>query len=167
MQISRRNALMGATAAAVVTGALTVPLAIKAAGAKAALAGGPGGISASIQQRYAEWQIARQSLDRALDNLAVVEQRAWAVAKERGIEHGWTQKAFMRELGVDAAHDRESRTSDEYWEAYRRLLNTPADSVQDMALKRRVALVLECDEAKKELVEALGRDLERLACVHF
>ena len=39
MQISRRNALMGATAAAVVTGALTVPLAIKAAGAKAALAG--------------------------------------------------------------------------------------------------------------------------------
>ena len=95
--------------------------------------------------------------------MAVVEQRAWAVAKERGIEHGWTQKAFMRELGVDAAHDRESRTSDEYWEAYRRLLNTPADSVQDMALKRRVALVLECDEAEKELVEALGRDLERLA----
>ncbi len=158
--ITRRDALRGATAAAVVTGALTAPLAIKAAGVKAALGGG---ISAAIQQRYAEWQAARQSFDRALDNLAVVEQRAWAVAKERGIEHGWTQKAFMRELGVDAAHDRESRTSDEYWEAYKRLLNTPADSVQDMALKRRVALVLECDEAEKELVEALGRDLERLA----
>ena len=31
MQISRRDALMGATAAAVVTGAATAPLAIKAA----------------------------------------------------------------------------------------------------------------------------------------
>ncbi len=96
--ITRRDALMGASAAAVVTGGITAPLAIKAA-----LGGEAGGISTAIQQRYAEWQIARQSLDRALDNLAVVEQRAWAVAKERSIERGWTQKAFRRELGVDAA----------------------------------------------------------------
>ncbi len=41
MSISRRDALMGATAAAVVTGATLAPLAIKAAGAKAALAGDP------------------------------------------------------------------------------------------------------------------------------
>ncbi len=41
MSISRRDALLGATAAAVVTGAITVPLAIKAAGVKAALAGDP------------------------------------------------------------------------------------------------------------------------------
>ncbi len=39
MQITRRDALLGATAAAVVTGATTAPLAIKAAGVKAALAG--------------------------------------------------------------------------------------------------------------------------------
>ena len=38
MRITRRNALRGATAAAVVTGAITAPLAIKAA-----LAGEPGG----------------------------------------------------------------------------------------------------------------------------
>ena len=38
MQISRRDALMGASAAAVVIGAITAPLAIKAAGVKAALA---------------------------------------------------------------------------------------------------------------------------------
>ncbi len=38
MSISRRDALLGATAAAVVTGATVVPLAIKAAGVKAALA---------------------------------------------------------------------------------------------------------------------------------
>ena len=41
MQISRRDALLGATAAAVITGAITAPLAIKAAAAKAALAGDP------------------------------------------------------------------------------------------------------------------------------
>ncbi len=41
MQISRRDALMGATAAAIVTGAITVPLAIKSAGVKVALAGEP------------------------------------------------------------------------------------------------------------------------------
>ena len=41
MSISRRDALMGATAAAITTGAITAPLAIKAAGAKAALAGDP------------------------------------------------------------------------------------------------------------------------------
>ena len=41
MQISRRDALLGATAAAVTTGAATAPLVIKAAGVKAALAGEP------------------------------------------------------------------------------------------------------------------------------
>ncbi len=41
MNISRRDALLGATAATVVTGAITAPLAIKAAGVRAALAGEP------------------------------------------------------------------------------------------------------------------------------
>ncbi len=41
MNITRRDALVGATAAAVVTGAITAPLAIKAAGVKAALVGDP------------------------------------------------------------------------------------------------------------------------------
>lgn len=39
MNITRRDALLGATAAAAVTGAATIPLAMKAAGVKAALAG--------------------------------------------------------------------------------------------------------------------------------
>ncbi len=37
MQISRRDALLGATAAAIVTGAITAPLAMKSARVKAAL----------------------------------------------------------------------------------------------------------------------------------
>ncbi len=41
MQITRRDALLGATAAAAVTGLTVAPLSMKAAGAKAALAGDP------------------------------------------------------------------------------------------------------------------------------
>ncbi len=41
MQITRRNALMGATAAAAVTGLTVAPLGMKAAGVQAALAGDP------------------------------------------------------------------------------------------------------------------------------
>ena len=41
MNITRRDALMGVTAAAAVTGLTVAPLAIKAAGVKAALAGDP------------------------------------------------------------------------------------------------------------------------------
>ena len=41
MNITRRDALMGATAAAAVTGLIVAPLALKAAGVKAALAGDP------------------------------------------------------------------------------------------------------------------------------
>ena len=41
MDITRRDALLGVTAAAVVTGAITSPLAIKSAGVKVALAGDP------------------------------------------------------------------------------------------------------------------------------
>ncbi len=53
MQISRRDALMGATAAAVVTGAATAPLAMKAAGVKAALAGDPViGLAAQVKAAY-------------------------------------------------------------------------------------------------------------------
>ena len=53
MNITRRDALMGATAAAVVTGAIAAPLAIKAAGVKAALAGDPViGLAAQVKAAY-------------------------------------------------------------------------------------------------------------------
>ena len=68
MQISRRNALMGATAAAVVTGAATAPLAIKAAGVKAALAGEP------VLPAYRVFEAARLQCNAMSDyRLAIVE----------------------------------------------------------------------------------------------
>ena len=60
MNITRRDALLGATAAAVVTGAAVVPLAIKAAGVKVALAGDP----AAVQGEDAELiALGRQWID--------------------------------------------------------------------------------------------------------
>ena len=56
MNITRRDALLGATAAAAVTGLTAVPLAIKAVGVKAALAGDPViGLAAQVKAAYRTW----------------------------------------------------------------------------------------------------------------
>ena len=65
MQITRRNALLGATAAAVVTGLTVAPLAMKAAGVKAALAG-PTDEPLIAMER--EWNAQRYSYDDCLDD---------------------------------------------------------------------------------------------------
>ncbi len=59
MRITRRDALKGATAAAVVTGAISIPLAIKVAGVKAALGGGPLIVlGRQWAEAYDNWQAA-------------------------------------------------------------------------------------------------------------
>ena len=152
--ITRRSALIGS--AALITAA-SAPLA-----APAAQAGDP--VNATVQRAHAEWARARRSLLRALDVLAVAERRAWDAADERGIEGGTEAfKALTRKLGVDAAHDKEHRTGLEEWAAYERLIDTPADSMQDMALKCRAALAQEDSATDQTLVKALFRDLGRLA----
>ncbi len=68
MQISRRDALLGATAAAAVTGLTVAPLAFKAAGVKAALAGDP------VLPAFAAYEAARlQSNARSDYRCAIVE----------------------------------------------------------------------------------------------
>ncbi len=64
--ITRRDALMGATAAAITTTAITAPLAIKAAGVKAAL----GGNDAHLERLSAEWQAAESRHRRRHHGLA-------------------------------------------------------------------------------------------------
>jgi len=131
-----------------------------------AVAGVPGAVQGDsvLRQRYAEWEVAHQAFDRVLDNLAKVEHKFWPVAKERGIECGTeAYKALGCELGVDAAHDNEARASDQEQEAYERFLNTPAGSLQGLVLKVQTAQKNEDNAAESVLVEALSRDLERLA----
>ena len=68
MSISRRDALLGATAAAVVTGTIAVPLAIKATATKAALAGDP------VLPAFEAYEAARLESIAASDHrLAIVE----------------------------------------------------------------------------------------------
>ncbi len=161
MQITRRDAL-ATTAAAITTAAITAPLAIKAAGVQAALAGEP--VNTALQRAHGEWERARQAFLSTLDDLEVVERKAWDTAKERGFKFGTrAYECLMRELGVDAAFERQVRDCHGDWAAYIRLIDTPADSVQDMALKCRVALIQEDDTTETELVKALIVDLERLS----
>ncbi len=68
MKLSRRDALLGATAAAVVTGAITAPLALKAAGVKAALASTDPAIATGHWHKafaqvfgQAEWWVSHQN----------------------------------------------------------------------------------------------------------
>ena len=161
MQITRRTAI-ATGAAAITTAAITAPLALKAAATKAALAGDP--VNTALQHAHAEWERARQAFLGTLDDLELVEERFWAAAKERGFKLGTrAYEALHRELGVGAAHDRQDRLCHEDRAAYERLLDTPADSVQGMALKCRVALIQEDDTTESELVRALFADLERLS----
>ncbi len=68
MNITRRDALMGATAAAAVTGLTVAPLVIKAAGVKAALAGDP------VLPAFAAYEATRlQSNARSDHRCAIVE----------------------------------------------------------------------------------------------
>ena len=68
MSISRRDALMGATAAAAVTGLIVAPLAIKAAGVKAVLAGDP------VLAAYEAFEAARLKYIAASDHVYAVAE---------------------------------------------------------------------------------------------
>ena len=65
-KITRRNALLGATVAAAVTGAATIPLAFKAADVKAALAGDPAiGLSEQLRAASEAWSSAIDAFEDA------------------------------------------------------------------------------------------------------
>ncbi len=145
---------------------LTRRAALVSAGAAVAVAGVPGAVQgedAILQRRYAEWEAAYQSFGHVLDELAASELKAWAAAKERGIERGTEDcEAIEREFGVDTAHDNEASASAEEQKAYERFLNTSTGSPQGLLLKVKAAQKNEDSAASTTLVEALSRDFERL-----
>ena len=72
MSISRRDALMGATAAAAVTGLIVAPLAMKAAGVKAALAGDPViGLSDQLRAASEAWFSAIDTFEEATNRVRI------------------------------------------------------------------------------------------------
>ncbi len=84
MQISRRGALLGATAA-VVTGATMASLAIKAAGVKAALAG----------QEMQALALFRQ-LNPARQEVSLMAMRAFLDTQSANEANGWTEEPPKR-----------------------------------------------------------------------
>lgn len=97
MQISRRDLFLSGTAAAVITGAITIPLAIKAAGVKAALSIHPDLLLAGVQTLVreirqelpgsiivrAEWAL-QEVADRleALPGIEVVSNEHWDIWRQ-------------------------------------------------------------------------------------
>ncbi len=148
MIITRRDALMGATAAAVVTGAITAPLAIKAAGVKAALAGDP------VLPAYEAFEAARLQCNAMSDyRLAIVEaveaemppephrNRAYlelsdAERKEAAEWRGLSARRVTARLGMD-----EDSFMDIYYDrtmlAYETVVDIPATTVAGLLCQIR------------------------------
>ncbi len=184
MSISRRDALKGATAAAVVTGALTAPLAIKAAGVKAAL----GADDAHIEALCAEWRAAETRLVDAtgiadettfaarrtcgpcpLDNFdslsreaalaAVNSMPAWEAATKAAVERSGAAEWYRR---ADAAGAMTST-------AFARFMAAPAQTPRGVLVKLTSFIDgQEWEDKANEgmdgtILIAIRRDLERLA----
>ena len=170
MQISRRDALMGATAAAVVTGATVVPLAIKAAGVKVAL------VSASDARIFA----LVEEHERAVAEMEKAGERWFEAVMGRMPPHlrnvptlDPTTKIPNREFWdaaneawncpeVEALGVTENRLRERCQELVDRLSQTEAMTLQGMCAKFRIASPLRY-RADDDLGDSVIADLERLA----
>ncbi len=159
MQISRRDALLGATAAAVVTGAATAPLAIKAAGVKAALAGEPllameqewNAIHKELQDRDGQWS-------RAYDRLP-----AWARDGEdqHGRKWGWPDVGDLPEFKTACKAGLSTRAP--LWEV--EAFNEAAQLAAAKNPKKHAETITQCDARVHawEARQTEKTDLERQA----
>ncbi len=148
MSISRRDAMLGATAAAVVTGATVVPLAIKAAGVKAALGGDP------VLPAYEAFEVTRREYIATRDHLDVLRKAVEAELPpephqsrtylelspaEQNEAYGWRALCHRRvtaRLGMD-----EDSLSDIYYDrmqlAYDALADIQATTIAGMLCQVR------------------------------
>ena len=151
---------MGATAAAVVTGATVVPIAIKAAGVKAALAGEP--VVALSQQLRAASEVWNSAID-AFEEAAHRAGCSCLVGQE-----------VCREIGIEPLWQEREHCKARFWDLRTRLLDTPAATVDGVVAKLRgfyhdgeIADMRAGGDPDDALPEAYAasvyRDLERLA----
>ncbi len=142
--ISRRDALMGATAAAVTTAAITVPLAFKAAGVKAAL----GDNHTDLEALRVAWRAA--------------ERRSFDADDAAEAAEGSTEQPIADHRQVVAMQESDA--------AYELFMDTPATSMRGV-LAKLTCLESEQEWAKLDqefnldsiMICAVRRDLERLA----
>ncbi len=98
--ITRRDALLGATAAAVVTGAIRAPLAHKAASVKAALAGDPViGLAAELNTTREAWDDAGDAYE------AIAHERGYRVTYDFNWICVKTQDGHTYSWGADSIQE--------------------------------------------------------------
>ncbi len=161
MNITRRDALLGAIAAAAVTGLTVAPLAIKSAGVKAALAGDPViGLARQLSAVWKAWMTAQRVYEEAA--LAEIERR-----QRKGHEVRW-------ELGIEPLWQEEQRLKAQFWDLHARLLDmraaTPGGVLAKLGGFYHDAEIAEImagndpyDALPAEWAASVYRDLERLA----
>ena len=155
MQITRRNALVSAGAAAV-TGLTVAPLAIKAA-----LAGDPViGLSDQLRAVWKAWMSARNVYEEACHGV--------------GFNTCFVGHDARREFGIEPLWQEEQRLKARFWDLQARLLDMPATTPGGALAKLRgfyhdeeIAEIMAgnepCDDLPAEWAASVYRDLERLA----
>ncbi len=170
MQISRRGALLGATAAAVVTGAATAPLAIKAAGVKAALAGAPDARILVLVEEH-DRTLAAQNKAGARWFEAVMERmpphlRHVELFGHRGRDIPWDAWHAILEIckypEVQALRVVEDRLKERCHDLEGRLTQTEAMTLEGVCAKFRIAKPLRY-RTDDDLGDSAIADVERLA----
>ena len=145
MNITRRDALLGATAAAAVTGLTAAPLAFKAASVKAALANGDPEIEALLGQlrtanaRYDDLN-ARRHVALRLIPRAVEEARDayWCpAAAPQDVQDAYNR--HYEASGVSELDEQSGPILDRISDTEARIMQTPATTLRGTLSKARVA----------------------------
>ncbi len=149
MSISRRDALMGATAAAVVTGAATAPL----------TADPVIGLSDQLRDVWKAWMSAQNVYEEACHRV--------------GFSTCYDGHDVRRELGIDPLWQEEQRLKARFWDLHARVLDMPATTMRGVLAKLQgfydgeIAEIMAGDDPYNDLpaewAASIYRDLERLA----
>ena len=156
--ISRRDALMGATAAAITTGAITAPLAIKAAGVKEALAN-----DVHIAALYTEWRAAEATwikVNAVADN---AHMDAIRVSRESPDQRA-AYRAAVERYDVSELKRRADVTATAESAALHRLIEAPAEGPRGAMIKLTAFIEeIEVVGMDNRMLATIRNDLERLA----
>ena len=149
MQITRRRAMLGASAAAVVAG---VP--------EAALAGDPViGLSAELNAAWKAWMSVDNRFEGACHKAGTNSLAGQRVCRTLGIESLWQEREHWKA---------------QFWDLNARLLDTPATTARGVLAKMRgfyhedeITAMRRggdfCDPLPEDWAASIYRDLERLA----
>ncbi len=183
--LSRRDALMGATAAAIVTTATVAPLALKASGVKAALAG-DAVLLARVAQFHETYEAAQRAWERQQSHRARIEAmpgcpvaRIWHAGDTEDGRPTWRERdAFLEEHDAYKYYDECNSLWNQTGEFANALFETPSQTTKGALEKLKIAYTAAGDgegtdtgdidlQAFQDLaapwMESVIADLERLS----